>query len=204
MNENLELVSDIVTVNIRHVFTPEELARESQALAQAVQDKSTTDNNKKVAMSGFNTRIKEIDNEIKKHSDHVTNGFTYKDVTAELYRDYSRQKRVYLLKGTDIVIKEEDFRESDHQKQIPFDEGEDRELTEIDRARQQQIEENNIVGAIANGDALDGVIGNKLKKAGQKPTPKDNLGEHYNKNEEIVDDDEMPDESDLFAPQDPE
>lgn len=211
MNENLELVSGIVTVNVRHEFTPDELAKESQQLAKSIQDKASVDNNKKVATSGFNNQIKILDGEIKKHSDNVTNGFTYKDVTSELYRDYERLKRVYILKGTETIIKEEDFRESDHQKMFPFD-GEDTELTEIDRARQQQIEENNQAGAFAEGgDQLDNVINHKLGAAGQdlsnkvkkgiakeKPTPKDNLGEHYGKSHEPDDDEALPNSDDLF------
>lgn len=202
MIENLELVSDVVTVNIKHFFSADELARESQLLAQTVQDKATTENNKKVAMSGFSNQIKQLDAEIKVHSDCVANGFTYKDVTSELYRDYDRKKRVYLLKGTETIIKEEDFRESDYQKQLPFD-GEDTELTQIDRARQQQIEENNRVGGFAAGDldALDEVIIDKKVgkgKKGEKPTPKNNLGDHYNKNEEF--ESELPDDDDLLKP----
>lgn len=221
MKQDLELVSDVITVNIKHVLTTDELAQRSQQLAQTVQDKAGTENSKKVAMSGFSNQIKQLDAEIKVHSDCVANGFIYKDVTAELYRDYERSKRVYILKGSETIIKEEDFRESDYQKAINFD-GDD-ELTALDINRQQQIEENNRVGEFAEGgDALDNVIGmknpghvlgeegqalsDKVKKgvAKEKPTPKNNLGDNYGKNHEPVDesniddDDELPQGDDLF------
>lgn len=207
--ENLERVADVVTVNIKHIFSDEQLAQESQLLAQTVMDKATEENNKKVAMSTFANKIKQLDAEIKVHSGHVASGFTYRDTTAEMYRDYVRSKRVYIDKSSREMIKEEPFRESDYQKKLDFD-GEENNLTTADMRRQQQIEENNQVGTFAEEgmDALGKVIADKQKPgshklgaegkklsdsvkgsiAAEKPKPKDNLDENYGRDLEQGDD----------------
>lgn len=219
--DHLEKASDLVTVNVKHIFSAEELAQQSQLLANAVNDKATEENNKKVAVSDFANKIKQLDAQIKTYSGHVATGFTYTDRSAELYRDYVRSKRVYLDKITLEVIKEEDFKESDYQKKIDFEAAEE-QLTLEDMRRQTQIEENNTAGNFAEaGDALDGVIsdknpGHRLGTEGkklsdkvkeglnkEKPIPKNNLAENYGKDfeQQEEDDTRLPDDDDLFGTQ---
>lgn len=169
---DLEKFADLVTVNLRHDFTPAELAQESQMLAQSVNDKQHEENYKKVAMTAFKNKIDTLDADIKLHASNLTHGFTYRDVTTEMYRDWKAAKRVYFDKQTGNFVKEEVFHQSDFQKKLDF------ELEES--GQQQQIEENNSAGDFANGgDALDQVIRHKAK-AGKKSKfeikPVDELG----------------------------
>ena len=196
----LEKFADLVTLNLRHDFTPEELAQESQMLAQSVNDKIHEENNKKVAMTVFKNKIETFDADIKLHASNLTHGFTYVDKSCEMYRDWKAAKRVYFDKQSGIFVREEPFHPSDYQKKLEF-EAEYERLRLEDEARQQQIDENNRAGMYAEGeeqnlDALDGVIlAKKIGKRG-KPTPKDNLHPNHGRDAEEP---ELP-EDDIFAP----
>lgn len=182
----VQKISDLVTVNVRHDFTPEEMAEQSQLLAKAVQDKSHVEAEKKIVVKGFQDRIALHDKEIKDFSNKVTNGFAYIDLPAEMYLDYAQEKRLYYDKRDGKLLKEENFKESDYQTKINFE------------AKQKQIAENNAAGDFAEGeeqfpegDALDQVINEKIAESGkgkgpkkEKPTPKDNLPEQYGKDYE--------------------
>lgn len=157
----LELANPMIIINVKHSFTPDELTKESELLAQAVTDKSAEEANKKAAMGVFKNKIDTLDAEVKLRAGHVTHGFTYLDKPTEMYRDNTTSKRLYFDKVTGNLLKDEPFHPSDFQKKIDFDANEE-ELRLADIARQQQIEENNRVGNLANGgdglDALDEVI----------------------------------------------
>jgi len=153
---HLELMAPMVTVNIKHEFTPEELKKEGEVLAQLVSDQQTIENEKKVAMTVFKNRIETCAGEIKLHSSNINYGFTYHDVAAEMYRDWNNCQRVYFDKQTGNFIKSENFHPSDFQKKLDF-EAEEERLKQLDIARQQQIEENNAAGNHAEGDIFDRV-----------------------------------------------
>lgn len=185
-NPELEKMADLVTVNIRHDFSPAELAQESQLLAQSVNDKIHEENNKKVAMTVFKNKIETFDADIKLHASNLTHGFTYKDVSTEMYRDWKNSKRVYFDKQTGNFLKEEAFHPSDYQKKLDFE-------TE-ESARQQQIEENNRTGNEAEDNpfaAIDEIIIDKRVGKGkkEKPSPKYNLHPLYGKDFEHGDSD---------------
>lgn len=147
----LEKMADLVTLNVRYDFTTEELAQESQMLAQSVNDKIHEENNKKVAMTVFKNKIETFDADIKLHASNLTHGFTYKDISTEMYRDWVNCKRVYFDKQSGNFVKEEVFHPSDFQKKLDFEANE--------KAKQEQIDENNTAGDFADGlDALDEVI----------------------------------------------
>lgn len=191
--ELLEKISDMVVVNVKHTFSPEEIDQEGQMLAQAVNDKASEENNKKVAMAAFKNKIDTFDGKIKLHASNINHGFTYIDKPAEMYRDYARAKRVYFDKATGDFLSEESFHASDFQKKLDFEQQEE-QLRLDDIERQQQIEENNRAGDHAEGelDTLDEIILDK-KKEGRpemRPVPKDNLPDNYGKNFEA---DELPD-----------
>lgn len=155
--DKLEMVSGLVTVNVRHIFTAEERAEESLLLAQAVNDRTHEENNKKVQMAEVNNKIKQLEAKIKVHAGHVDNGFMNMDKPAEMYRDYERRKRIYIDKNTRLFLKEEDFHASDFQKKIEFDEEFEQGINQA-----KQIKENNEVGEFANTDQLDNVINDKV------------------------------------------
>jgi len=194
-HSGLDKMADMVILNLKHDFSAEELKQESAMLAQCITDKQQEENNKKVAMSVFKNKIDTLQGEINLHASNINHGFTYVDKATVLYRDFDKQRRVYFDKATGDYLKDDPFQPSDFQKKLEFD-------TE-ETARQEQIEENNEVGAFANqepnADGLytdrhgnltdikptggiykpidDIIVGKKTKpvKSKEKPTPKDNL-----------------------------
>jgi hypothetical protein len=158
----LEKMADMVVLNVKHEFSSDELKQEADMLAQCVSDKQQEENNKKVAMSVFKNKIDTLQGEINLHASNINHGFTYVDKASVMYRDFDKQKRVYFDKQNGDFLKDEPFHPSDFQKKLDFEEQE--------RARQEQIEFNN-----SNGDFAE------------KPTPKDNLGEHYGRDFEPED-----------------
>jgi hypothetical protein len=182
--QTLELLADVVTVNVKHIFSPEELLQKSAILAQTVNDKSEIEAEKKAIASEYKNRIDKLQAEIKLNSGYITNGYAFIDKTAELYLDFTTNERVYLDKQNGEQLKREPFHPSDYQKRMDF--------TGTDEETDEQIAFNNHIGEMA--DPLGDIIDNKVKKAGftLKPVPKDNLGEHYGKNNEFEDDDDDP------------
>lgn len=163
----MEKIIDMVNVNVRHVFTEPELKEESTLLAQAVKNKASVDAEKKVAMSAFTNQLKKLDADINIHSSNYNNGYTYRDEPCELWYDYDTNTRVYKNKQTGQEVKHEPFYAGDYQKKIMFEE------------QQEQIAENNSAGDFAEGDQLDQVIGDKVKKfkaekKSGKKAPKEN------------------------------
>lgn len=151
---DLELMAPMVTVNIKHEFSPEELKKEGEVLAQLVSDKQLIENEKKVAMTVFKNRIETCAGEINLHSSNINYGFTYHDVAAEMYRDWNACQRVYFDKQTGNFIKSENFHPSDFQKKLDF-EAEEEKLRLADIERQKQIEANNSAWDYAEGRSLD-------------------------------------------------
>jgi len=205
-HKGLDKMADMVILNVKHEFSADELKQEADMLAQCVSDKQQEENNKKVAMSVFKNKIDTLQGEINLHASNINHGFTYVDKATTMYRDFENQKRVYFDKQTGDFLKSEAFHPSDFQKKLDFD------AEEI--ARQEQIAENNSVGAYVNAepdadgfyrdefgnltdipprkplDALDAVIIDKKVKGGkkEKPAPKELLHPNYGKDFEPEDD----------------
>lgn len=201
-HKTLEKMADMIVLNLKHDFSPEELKQEADMLAQCITDKQQEENNKKVAMSVFKNKIDTLQGEINLHASNINHGFTYVDKATVLYRDFTNQRRVYFDKQTGDFLKDEPFQPSDFQKKLEFD-------TE-ENARQEQIAENNDIGDFANhepnedglytdhngnltdikpaGDvysAIDNIIIDKKvsgAKKKEKPTPSDNLDPNYGRN----------------------
>ena len=135
--ENQKL-SDVVTLNVAHTFTPEEMLQNTDLLVKAVQDKDTEENNKKVANAGFKDKIDRLAADVKLYSGYLSNGFHYRDKTCELWLNFETKKRQYYLKESGELIKEEDFHASDYQKIMDFE-----------QKQKEQADENNAVGELA-------------------------------------------------------
>lgn len=155
-NQNLEKISDYVTVNVKHNFTREELEEQSNLLAQAVKNKTQEEANKKVAMADFANKIKNLEAQINLHSGHINNGYTYQDRVCELYLDFDKKIRLYDDKITGDHLKTEPFHQSDFEKR------------QLKMNLDEQINENNEAGEFAEGDALDAVIDKKKGKGMSK------------------------------------
>lgn len=193
----LEKMADMVVVNVKHDFTETELKQESEMMAQSVTDKQATENEKKVSMAAFKNKIDTFEGKIKLHASNINHGFTYIDKAASMYRDFENKKRVYFDRQSGNFLKQEDFHPSDFQKQLDFEE-EDERLRLEDIARQEQIEENNRAGNFADRtlkddifNPIDEVILDKKIGKGNKenPTPKDNLHPNHGRDAEH---DELP------------
>lgn len=152
----MDKISDYISLNIKHTFSPSEMEEQGQLLAHAVQDKAAAEAEKKLVMGTFKDKIDKLGAEVKVFSGHVTNGFTYRDEPCELFLDYDTNMRVYFRKSDGKEVKTESFHQSDYQKKLDFD------------GQQEQIAENNEVGEHAEGDALSEVIENKKRAAKRK------------------------------------
>ena len=184
--KQMQQLSSMVTVNVKHDFSDTELLQKSSILAQTVKDKENVEAEKKMVMSEFKNNIDKLGAEIKLISGHITNGFMYTDKPAELWLDYENSERIYIDKHDgETILKKEPFHPSDYQKKIDFDEQE--------RVRNGQIDENNEAGDFADGivynkaeDVIAAVIEEKKKSNFKiKPVPKNNLGDDYGKNAEV-------------------
>jgi hypothetical protein len=186
--ENFEKISDYVTLNVKHIFTEDELKEQSNLLAQGVKNKTQEEANKKVAMADFANKIKSLEAQINVHSGHINNGYTYTDRVCELYLDFENKIRIYDDKQTGQELKREPFHQSDFEKR------------QLKMNMDEQIEENNSVHDFANNitggkgtkddpyiyqvpDPLYEVI--ETKKGKGKPKPKDTLPDDYGKNFEF-------------------
>lgn len=153
-------------------------------------------------MAAFKNKIDTFEGKIKLHASNINHGFTYIDKAASMYRDFENKKRVYFDRQSGNFLKSEDFHPSDFQKQLDFEE-EDERLRLEDIARQEQIEENNRTGNFTDGlYALDEVIVDK--KVGKEKASKvvDELPEGFYKDAngnltDIKPDPYMPDD-DIF------
>ena|ERR1700761_7011726 len=180
MKENAQLLAPLVTINVRHDFTEQEILHTSAILAKTVKDKEGVEAEKKSVNAEFKNNIDKLQAEIKLYSGYINNGYMYTDKSAELWLDYEASERIYYDKHSGAELKREPFHPSDYQKKIDFDE------------QQKQIEENNAAGEYAEGgpDALDRVIKEKKKGAKkEKPQPKELLPPDYGKDLEQDDDD---------------
>ncbi len=161
-HDSLEKLADMVILNCKHDFSADELKQEADQLAQCVSDKQQEENNKKVAMSVFKNKIDTLEGEIKFHASNINHGFTYIDKATVLFLDFVNNRRVYFDKQNGNFIRDEAFHPADYQKKIDF--------TGISPETQEQIDFNNAVAGLS-----------------EKPTPKDNLPEHYGKDFEAPD-----------------
>ena len=128
-------IADLVSTSAKYDFTRSEIAEQAQLLAQSVKDLSLKEQEKKSVVAQFKDEIEKIEKQIKIYSNHVNDGYTYKDFSCELHLDFERKKRLYIDKVSQTVVREEDFHNSDFQKQIDFQAEEER--------RKGQIDENN-------------------------------------------------------------
>lgn len=201
-DDHVEKIRDIVTIDIDHELSEAELKQIAMQLASLYSDVEQAEERKKNVASQHKNAIDALKVEVKKLSTYINTGFRTEPRVAELFLDYAVQKRMYYDKRTGDLLIEKSFQEEDYQKKINF------------YAKQEQIEYNNEVGNYAEGqlppeegnpfpsetsdDALAKVINEKketaaqqkaregaiIRKLQEKPTPKDNLGEHYGRSHE--------------------
>lgn len=129
-------LADLVTVSAKYEFTRSEREQQAQLLAQSVKDQAIKESEKKSVMAQYKDEIEKIEKEIKIYSNHVNDGYTFKEFPCELHLDFDRKKRLYFDKQNHEIIKEEDFHNSDYQRLIDF-QAEEKKL-------QDEIAENNL------------------------------------------------------------
>lgn len=161
-NPNMELFASLVKVNCRHDFSFEERLEKSVHISQLISDIEIEKARKKTAAAEFKNKIDLLEAEAKLIAGHITNGFAMMDKNAEMWLDYSRHLRVYKDKQDGTVLKTEPFHTSDFERR------------QIKLFTEDEIEFNNEIGNYSDADGESG-------SHGFKPTPKDNLGEHYGK-----------------------
>lgn len=164
---NMELLASFVTVEAKHVFTDIEISSKSKQLARLMAEIESEEAEKKARAAEYKNKIDKLKAEAKLVAGHITNGYAFQDFPAELYLDYGTNERVYIDKQNGAELSRENFHSSDFQKKIDF--------TGIDPETQVQIDFNNAVGNIAEGDGDNA-------STDLKPTPKGNLPDNYGAN----------------------
>jgi hypothetical protein len=204
--ENLEKISDYVTLTVEHKFTDQELLKKSSELAGLTREIDQLDAKKKATAAEYKNKIDILKAQVKLVSDAITNKWENQDRACELYLDFENKVRIYDDKITGEELKREPFHQGDFEKR------------QLKMFQEEQIAENNAVGAYVNAepdadgfyrdefgnltdipprkplDALDAVIIDKKVKGGkkEKPQPKELLHPNYGKDFEPEDDFELP------------
>lgn len=86
-------------IPVRHQFTPQDMSELGSKLAGLTQDKTRVEEEKKVAMSQWTTRIKSIQNEISATSGKISNGFEMRDTECQVEHDWKKGEKFYRLDG---------------------------------------------------------------------------------------------------------
>lgn len=80
---------------IRYEFLPDEITQKSRQLADAVQDRNSIVDEKKEAMSMFQSKIDAKTSEINILSKQISNGHELKTVLCEVIRNFTKGVREY-------------------------------------------------------------------------------------------------------------
>lgn len=152
---NLEKVSDYTALTVEHHFTDAELLKKSSELAGLTAEIEIQEAKKKAVGAEFKNKIDGLKAQAKLIAGNINNKWENQDRACELFLDFENKIRVYISKANGEELKSEPFHESDFDKR------------QLKMNLDAQIDENNQVGDFA-----------------EKPTPKDNLPEHYGKDHE--------------------
>ncbi len=184
--ENLEKISDYVTLTVEHKFSDQELLKKSSELAGLTREIDQLDAKKKATAAEYKNKIDILKAQVKLVSDAITNKWENQDRACELYLDFENKVRIYDDKITGEELKREPFHQGDFEKR------------QLKMFQEEQIAENNSIGNFAEGQdpfaAIDDIIVEKKVKGAkkEKPAPKDILPINYGKDFESEDDFELP------------
>lgn len=120
----------IETIPARHEFTETERSELGSKLAGLTQEKTRVEEEKKVAMSQWTTRIKGIQNDISSVSGKISNGFEMRDTECEVHFDWKAGKKTYVRKDDGKEIETRRIEEHERQQKL-FEEEKEKKAGEL-------------------------------------------------------------------------
>lgn len=106
------------TIQARHDFTEAEKSELGLKLAGLTQEKTRVEEEKKVAMSQWTTRIKGIQNDIAANSGKISSGFEMRDTECEVHFDWKAGKKTYVRKSDGKEIETRKIEEPERQQHL--------------------------------------------------------------------------------------
>lgn len=106
--------------SFQYNFSKEELEEKSKQLAQACQDRSSLEDEKKSASSDFKAKIDGKNAEISLISNHIHSGHERVTKTCEVVKDFGNGVKTYSYEGN--VVGTERLTAADHQQELPLGE----------------------------------------------------------------------------------
>lgn len=108
----------IETIPARHEFTDVEKSELGGKLAGLTQEKTRVEEEKKVAMSQWTTRIKGIQNDISAVSGKISSGFEMRDTQCEVHYDWKKGEKTYFRKEDGTKVETRKIEEHERQQKL--------------------------------------------------------------------------------------
>lgn len=115
---------DVRTLDVRHDFTPDELADLARAVARDVAALDRIDAERKASAAEFKAQATTVSARLRENARAHALGHEYRPERCRLRRDRGRSVRQWVSEQTGEVIREEPFTEADYQTGL-FGDGDD-------------------------------------------------------------------------------
>ncbi len=119
INEDMVVLNDKHTVNVKYNYTDEEMDDIAKRLASDVLEMHSLEEEKKALMAEYKAKIDTIDNRIFDSSKSCTQGFEFRDYQTRIKLNFADKKRYYVdINEPDTIRKTEDMQKGDFQMRI--------------------------------------------------------------------------------------
>lgn len=118
------------TIPARHEFNEVERSQLGTDLANLAQEKTRTEEEKKVHMGQWSNKIKEIQGKITSKSHLITSGFEMRDTECEVRLDWTAGTKTYVRKSDGKQVEVRTIAEHERQQKL-FDEQQEKRASEI-------------------------------------------------------------------------
>lgn len=120
----------IETIPARHDFSEAEKGELGLKLAGLTQEKTRVEEEKKVAMSQWTTRIKGIQNDISAASGKISSGFEMRDTECEVHFDWKKGTKTYVRKSDNKEVETRKIEEPERQQHL-FSEEQEKKKSDL-------------------------------------------------------------------------
>lgn len=113
----------VTTQFLKYLFTETELKDKSTSLAQECRNLEEVENDKKQVMSDFKSKIDGHQASISKLSNHINNGYEYRQISCEVKMDTPIQgQKTIIRKDTGEIVKIEEMTQQEMQMELELTE----------------------------------------------------------------------------------
>lgn len=120
----------IERIPARHNFSEAEMSKLGSDLAGLAQEKTRVEEEKKVHMAQWTTRIKTIQGSISDVSNKITSGFEMRDTECEVHYDWKKGFKTYVRKEDGKEIETRKIEEPERQQHL-FNEEQEKKKSEV-------------------------------------------------------------------------